>query len=163
MSKFGEVNYDLGICQLRHPTHDDAKLLSVELAKIEPWKTLGSTPQEFEEGFQSQNTSTNTYAVVVNENPVGIISVRYPWLLGPYLGFLGFIPEAQGKGLGKAVMNWLEETAKKHLARNIFICVSDFNHDAQAFYKACGYSKAADLDGLIVDEHSEFLLRKRLS
>lgn len=163
MSKFGEANYDLGICQLRHPTHDDANLLSHELAKIEPWKTLGSTPQEFEEGFQSQSTSTNTYAVLSHEKPVGIISVRYPWLLGPYLGFLGVIPEAQGKGLGKMLMNWLEETAKEHTARNIFICVSDFNHDAQAFYKSCGYTKAANLDGLIIDEHSEFLLRKRLS
>lgn len=163
MSKFGEANYDLGICQLRHPTHEDAKFLSVELAKIEPWKTLGSTPQEFEQGFQSQTTSTNTYAIIFKQKPVGIISVRYPWLLGPYLGFLGVIPEAQGKGLGNALMSWLEETAKEHTARNVFICVSDFNHAAQAFYKSCGYTKAADLNGLIVDEYSEFLLRKRLS
>lgn len=163
MSKFGEASYDLGMCQLRHATAEDAKVLSVELAKIEPWKTLGSTPQEFEEGFQSQTNSTNTYSVIFEEKPVGIISVRYPWLLGPYLGFLGVIPEAQGRGLGKALMDWLEETAKKHSARNVFICVSDFNHDAQAFYNDCGYYVVADLDGLIVDEHSEFLLRKRLS
>ena len=163
MNGFGEINYDLDICQLRHATKDDAKVLSVELAKLEPWNTLGLTPKEFEEGFQSQTTSTNTYAVIFEEKPVGIISVRYPWLLGPYLGFLGIIPEAQGKGLGKVLMTWLEETAKHHLARNVFICVSDFNHDAQAFYKSCGYIKVTELDGLIVDEYSEFLLRKRLS
>lgn len=163
MSKFGEASYDLDMCQLRHATKKDAKLLGVELAKIEPWKTLGSTAQEFEQGFQSQTNSTNTYAVIIEEKPVGIISVRYPWLLGPYLGFLGVIPEAQGKGLGKVLMNWLEDTAKEHSARNVFICVSDFNDAAQAFYKSCGYIKVANLDGLIVDEYSEFLLRKRLS
>jgi len=163
MSKFGAVSYDLEVCQLRHVTRLDAKVLSVALAKIDPWKTLGSTPTEFEEGFQSQTHSTNTYAVILEDRPVGIISVRYPWLLGPYLGFLGFVPEAQGKGLGGALMNWLEEMAQEHSARNVFICVSDFNHEAQAFYKSFGYEKVADLDGLIVDEHAEFLLRKRLS
>lgn len=163
MSKFGDATYDLSSCRLRHPTSSDAKILSEKLAKIEPWKTLKSTPQEFEEGFQSHSSSTNTYAVIVEGEPVGIISVRYPWLLGPYLGFLGIIPQAQGKGLGKVLMNWLEETAKEHSARNIFICVSDYNADAQAFYQSCGYVKVADLDGLIVDEYAEFLLRKRLS
>ncbi len=163
MSKFGESNYDLATCQLRHATQADAKFLGKELAKIDPWKTLKSTPQEFEEGFQSQSTSTNTYAVISQEKPVGVISVRYPWLLGPYLGFLGIIPEAQGSGLGKVLMNWLEETAKEHSARNVFICVSDFNKDAQVFYKSCGYQEVANLDGLIVDEYAELLLRKRLS
>jgi len=163
MSKFGEATYDLDICQLRHATPEDARFLAIELAKIEPWKTLKSTPEEFESGFQSQSISTNTYAVLIENNPVGVISVRYPWLLGPYLGFLGIIPDAQGKGLGKVLMNWLEETAKEHSARNIFICVSDFNKEAQAFYKSCGYLETANLEGLIVDQYAELLLRKRLS
>lgn len=162
MSKFGEKAYNLGMCQLRHVTKKDAKFLSVELASIDPWKTLGSTREEFEQGFQSQTNSTNTYAVIFEDNPVGVISVRYPWLLGPYLGFLGIIPQAQGKGIGKTLMNWLAETAHKHSARNIFICVSEFNHDAQAFYRACGYEKVANLEGLILDEYDEFLMRKRL-
>lgn len=163
MSKFGEAAYDLGACQLRYVTPTDASFLAGELVKIDPWKTLKSTPEEFEKGFQSQSSSTNTYAVIMNDKPVGIISVRYPWLLGPYLGFLGIIPEAQGRGLGKVLMNWLEETAREHSARNVFICVSDFNQDAQAFYSSCGYDKVANLEGLIVDEYSELLLRKRLS
>lgn len=163
MSKFGEAAYDLGACQLRHVTPKDASFLAGELVKIDPWKTLKSTPEEFDEGFQSQSSFTNTYAVIMNDKPVGIISVRYPWLLGPYLGFLGIIPKAQGRGLGKVLMNWLEETAREHSARNIFICVSDFNQDAQAFYRSCGYDKVANLEGLIVDEYSELLLRKRLS
>jgi len=89
MSKFGDATYDLSSCRLRHPTSSDAKILSEKLA-----------------------SSTNTYAVIVEGEPVGIISVRYPWLLGPYLGFLGIIPQAQGKGLGKVLMNWLEFSQK---------------------------------------------------
>ncbi len=162
MSKFGEKAYNLGMCKLRHTTASDAKLLSVTLSKIDPWKTLGSTPNEFEQGFQSQTSSTNTYTVMFEGKPVGIISVRFPWLLGPYLGFLGVIPDAQGKGIGKTLLNWLDETARAHSSRNIFICVSEFNHDAQAFYKACGYKKVANLEGLILDEYDEFLMRKRL-
>ncbi len=163
MSGFGEVSYDLGICQLRKPTADEAEYLGEEFTKIEPWKTLRSTANGLKDGFLYQDTSTNTYAVIVNDEAIGVISVRYPWLLGPYLGFLGLIPSAQGKGLGKVLMAWLEENAKTHASGNIFICVSEFNHDAQEFYKSCGFSKVADLDGLIVDEHAELLLRKRLS
>lgn len=162
MSGFGEKYYDLGICQLRYPEPNDAAYLGTELAKIEPWKTLNSTPDEFEAGFQSQSEASHTYAVIFEGAPVGIISVRYPWLLGPYLSFLGMIPSAQNKGLGKTLMNWLEETSKIHSARNIFVCVSSFNHDAQAFYKTCGYKQEAQLDGLIVNEHAELLLRKCL-
>ncbi len=162
MSGFGAVSYDLGICQLRHASDQEADYLGCELSKIEPWKTLQSTASDLKQGFLFKDGSTHSYAVIYEQEPVGVISVRYPWLVGPYLGFLGFIPSAQGKGLGKAVMNWFEETAKIHSARNTFICVSDFNHDAQAFYNDCGYYIVADMDGLIVDEYSEFLLRKRL-
>ncbi len=163
MSGFGEESYDLGICQLCFPTPQDAQFLSKELVKIEPWKTLNSSEQGLIDGFQYQDSSTNTYSVMLDDKPVGIISVRYPWLVGPYLGFLGLIPSSQGKGLGKALMAWLEENAKAHSARNIFICVSDFNNEAYEFYKTCGFSKVANLDGLIVDGHGEFLLRKQLS
>ena len=163
MSGFGKATYDLNLCQLRFPNPEDAELLASVLSKIEPWKTLNSTADGLKKGFFHQDSSTHTYAVILDDEPVGIISIRYPWLLGPYLGFLGIVPQAQGRGLGKVLMNWLEETAKEHSARNIFICVSDFNKEAQNFYQSCGYEKVAHLDGLIVDQHAELLLRKRLS
>ena len=162
MTGFGENSYDLGICQLRHPTRDEAENLGLELSKIEPWKTLNSSPEGLMEGFLFQDSSTHTYAVIHEDSAVGMISVRYPWLVGPYLGFLGLIPASQGKGLGKALMVWLEETANALSARNIYICVSEFNPQAYDFYKNCGYQKVANLEGLIVDEYAEFLLRKRL-
>ena len=162
MSGFGEETYDLGVCQLCFPTVKDAEFLGQEFVKIEPWKTLNSSSKGLIDGFLYQDSATNTYSVIHESEAVGIISVRYPWLVGPYLGFLGLIPSSQGKGLGKVLMAWLEEKAKVHTARNIFICVSDFNSQAYEFYKACGYSKVANLDGLIVDNHGEFLLRKQL-
>ncbi len=162
MTGFGENSYDLGICQLRHPTKDEAQYLGLELSKIEPWKTLNSSPEGLMEGFLFRDSSTHTYAVYHEEIAVGIISVRYPWLVGPYLGFLGLVPKSQGLGIGKALMAWLEETAKVHSSRNIYICVSEFNPEAYDFYKKCGYNKVANLEGLIVDEYAEFLLRKRL-
>lgn len=163
MSGFGEASYDLGICRLSHPTNEEADYLSHELSKIEPWKTLNSSTQGLMDSFLYKDPSTHTYSVVYEKKPIGIISVRYPWLVGPYLGFLGFIPTSQGKGLGKVLMAWLEETARAHSARNIFICVSEFNPEAYGFYKACGYSKVANLNDLIIDDHAELLLRKRLS
>lgn len=162
MSKFGESHYQLATCSLRHATPQEAAFLGKEFEKIDPWKTLGTTKNDLEHYILNQD-HYDTYAVIADDKPIGMISIRFPWLLGPYLAFLGILPQAQGKGFGTTLMQWLEDTARIHKARNIFICVSDFNHDAQAFYASCGYRKVADLEGLVLDEYGELLLRKRLT
>jgi len=45
---------------------------------------------------------------------------------------------------------------------NVFICVSSFNQNAQAFYKKLEYVIVGGLKDYIVSGHSEILLRKTI-
>lgn len=162
MSGFSEANYDLGLCALQKPKKEAVDFLTSELVKIDPWKTIKTSPQVLANYFLNPEAGSFRYVVTENDKPVGLISVKSPWLLGPYLEFLGLISIAQGKGIGKALMEWLEEHAHLSKDKNIFICVSDFNHDALQFYQQFGYTKCGHLDDLSIEGKAEFLLRKRL-
>jgi ribosomal protein S18 acetylase RimI-like enzyme len=48
-------------------------------------------------------------------------------------------------------------------ARNIFLCVSDFNHRARILYERCGYKQVGVLENYVVEGHAELLMRKRLN
>lgn len=85
------------------------------------------------------------------------------WLRGPYIQFLGFIPEHQGHGLGTRVLEKLECDARAEGARNLWVAASAFNANALRFYLRHGFERAAVLDGLIQDGIEEVLLRKRLA
>lgn len=163
MNGFGEAYHDLGICQLRCPKKEEVEFLAAELVKIDPWKTLKTSSEVLINHFLKQETGGFKSTVIVDNKPVGLISIKSPWLLGPYLEFLGLIPVVQGKGVGKALMLWLEKTTRLSKDKNIFICVSDFNNDAYEFYKQFGYIKCGHLDDLSIEGKAEFLLRKRLS
>ncbi len=163
MSGFDQDSYDLGICQLKPPTKDEALKLANELSLIDPLKTLGTAIEPTAAHFAGKSDNACRMAIFVGDALSGIICVKTNWLVGPYVDFVGLLPTAQGQGIGKSVFNWLEEEAVKSKARNLFLCVSDFNHGAIAFYQKLGFKECAQLDALIVDNHGELLMRKRLS
>ncbi len=49
----------------------------------------------------------------------------------------------------------------QNLSNYLWTLVSSFNHKAQQFYKKMGFIKVGQLDDLIVEDYSEFLLRKQ--
>ncbi len=49
------------------------------------------------------------------------------------------------------------------LASNLWTTVSDFNESARAFYARLGFQEVSELPGLVSDDASEFLLRRRLT
>ncbi len=54
------------------------------------------------------------------------------------------------------------EQARAAGDRNLWVCASDFNAAGIMFYERHGFSRVADLDGLVRDGRTEVLLRKRL-
>ncbi len=162
MSGFEDEEYQLEGCRLVFPTRPQAEFLAEELSQIDPWKSLGTSVQLLADHFGVKEAGSSQFAVFVDENPMGFISVKRRWLLGPYLEFVGLLPSVQGKGLGKVLLRWFEEQAGISKARNLFLCVTCFNHGAIRFYEDAGFEKCAELEGLIQDGTSELLMRKRL-
>jgi len=162
MSAFNQETYAFDNCKLKMPTKEAAKMLSRAFTEIEPWKTLKTDRVRMEKYFIHNPEGVCRRIVVVNSEAVGMVCIKQEWLVGPYLEFLGLLPAAHRQGIGKTIMNWFEEEAVKSKARNLFLCVSSFNENAIAFYKSLGFKKNAQLEGLIIDNHDEILMRKRL-
>lgn len=100
------------------------------------------------------------YRVEVGGVEAGAVSVRHPWLKGPYLEFLALLPRFQGQGIGAGLLAWFEQEALRLGARNLWVCASSFNAGALRFYARRGFRPAATLPGLVADGYDEILLRK---
>lgn len=162
MSGFNQEVYAFDNCKLKMPTEETVAMLAKAFTEIEPWKTLKTDRIRMEKYFIQNPEGACRRIVMVNSEVVGMVCIKQEWLVGPYLEFLGLLPAAHRKGIGKTVMNWFEEEAKKSKSRNLFLCVSSFNENAIAFYKSLGFKNCAQLEDLIVDNYDEILMRKRL-
>ena len=92
----------------------------------------------------------------------GVICIRYPWLLGPYIELLGLKPEYRGLGIGRQIIEWAEKEARRE-SKNLWVLSSSFNLDALEFYKKRGFFNIGVIEGLVNSKYDEILLRKCLS
>ena len=97
--------------------------------------------------------------MIDDDGPRGIALVRTPFLAGDYLELLAVAADARGRGLGARLLAHVEDTVFAR-ARNLFVCVSDFNRPARRFYRSRGYLRAGRLDDLLIAGSAEILLRK---
>jgi diamine N-acetyltransferase len=145
-------------------TPDEAAGLARQMASIPPWSTYGVNPGHLEGLFRGIAGGAATLALRRPGElaPLGVAVVRSPWLLGPYMQFLGLAPHVHGQGLGTRVLSWMQAEATSAGSRNIWICAAGFNEGAQRLYTRFGFKPVATLDDLIIDGVAEVLMRKRL-
>lgn len=77
----------------------------------------------------------------------------------PYLHIIAVKEKYRGKGIGTALLGYLEELAFE-TANKIFLVVADFNPDAKRFYEANGYRQAGEIPGLYRPGITEYLMMK---
>jgi ribosomal protein S18 acetylase RimI-like enzyme len=95
------------------------------------------------------------------ESKQGIILLQPSGLAGsPYVGAIAVAAEARGKSVGGQLLAFAEK--QYPAARNIFLCVSEFNSGAIALYKRVGYEQVGVLKDYVVEGHDELIMRKRL-
>ena len=136
--------------------------LATSFAAIDPWARYAYQPTRLAAFFSGSEPSAPRYALYADGNIAGVVGLKLDWLRGPFLQFLGILPEAQGQGLGSSVLAWIELEARRGGHGNLWVTASDFNVRALDLYRRHGYEETARLDGLVNDEHAEILLRKRL-
>lgn len=140
----------------------DAEGLAARFAAIDPWAAYGFPASELAAYFARIEAGAPRFAIRAGANIAGVAGMRLAWLKGPYLQFLGILPEYQGQGIGGAVLDWLDRGARAGLGRNVWVCVSEINASGMAFYERHGFERVASLDDLVRDGYAELLLRKRL-
>jgi diamine N-acetyltransferase len=110
--------------------------------------------------LMTRNDGSVRYVIEADGKEAGVISLRSPWLKGPYLELLAIFPKFQGRGIGTKLLHWMEQEAVQHGARNLWVCASTFNTGALRFYERHGFTQIAALFGLVDDNSDEILLRK---
>jgi diamine N-acetyltransferase len=151
----------LGRCSLCHLTVEAAQPLSVALAEMDPWLTLGYQSEGLFRYLTRSDAGLARYAVFATGELSGIVCVRHPWLCGANLELFAILPGFQGAGMGAELMDWLTEEARL-LGSNLWTTVSSFNTAAQRFYARCGFETVVRIEDLVKPGYDELLLRRRL-
>ena len=127
--------------------------------QIEPWVTLGADVAKMEAYFRRLLGTGEAFVALVGDEVVGFVTITMGFLRGGYIRRLAVKKEYRGQGIGAQIMTFIE----KHISAsysNVFLCVSASNPRARSFYQKLGYQIVGELPDLIVENDSEYLLRK---
>jgi ribosomal protein S18 acetylase RimI-like enzyme len=124
----------------------------------EPWITFGYGDPDAE-AIARSSAADNLIVARADDRVVGFALSTPGILLGEYLKLLAVEPERRTGGIGRRLMAELESRA---FARwpNVYLCVSDFNAGARAFYRRIGYEEVGALNDLLLPGKAEILMRK---
>ena len=140
----------------------EAAQAGVLCASMDPWARYPVTAAQLTSFFAQIEPGAPRFAIRVDGVLEGAVAVRSAWLYGPYIQTFALARGVQGRGVGTAVMAFIEREARRVDARNLWVAASDFNDGAHRFYARLGFQRIAELDALVRDDRTEVLLRKRL-
>jgi GNAT superfamily N-acetyltransferase len=140
----------------------EAETLGSAFAAIDPWASYPYPASALTAYFAKDEPGAPRFSLCAGCELAGAVGLRLDWLRGPYVQFLGLVPTYQGRGLGKAVLDWIEHEARALAQCNLWVLASDFNSGALRFYERQGFARVAALEALVTEGRTEILLRKRL-
>ncbi|MEY4386160.1 MAG: hypothetical protein RLY20_1443 [Verrucomicrobiota bacterium] len=136
---------------------EEARFCAAFISNSEPWLTLGFI---FDQAVQRlTNPDREVFVATVDGQIVGALVLDLAGLLNGYVQILAVAPSWRSQGIGQQIVAWAEERIFRQ-SPNVFLCVSSFNHQAQQFYLRLGYQNVGELPDLLVNGHSEILMRK---
>ena len=105
----------------------------------------------------------NLLFVVEYEKTIAGFAWAHPrgaFLCAPYLRFISVRFDMQGKGIGKLLLEEYENRTR-HIQKDFFLLVSDFNAGAIQFYTKHGYERVGILPDFSVIGVNEILMIKK--
>ncbi len=136
-------------------------LIAATLASIDPWLTLNYHAADLQTYLTKQDPALTRWKIVHQDRMAGVICVRNPWLIGPYIELLAIFPDFQKLGLGREIIDLLVAVSKAN-SKNLWAVVSDFNEPARRFYRQNCFVEIGTLDDLVQLGNQEILLRRIL-
>lgn len=112
-------------------------------------------------GSEKDNQEAESiHAMAVNENNevLGVCRLQYNSATEAQLRFMGVVDEAQGLGIGRLLIDYMEQKAKKHGTTTMIL---QARANAVDFYKKCGYS-VKEKTFLLWDLIQHYLMTKEL-
>jgi GNAT superfamily N-acetyltransferase len=107
--------------------------------------------------------AAGTVVARIDGKVVGVAIFRDDGLMPvpAYLRILAVKESSRGRGVGRALLRYVEERAFQR-GPNLFLCCVDRNVDARRFYEREGYTMVGPLPNLIAPGITEVLFRKTL-
>jgi ribosomal protein S18 acetylase RimI-like enzyme len=159
-SDFSAPPIDLGEARLLALEAGVCEPLAGAIVAMPPWSSVAYPKEQMTRFLATPAAGTSRYAVEVGGVAAGAVSVRSPWLKGPYLELLAILPAFQGNGVGAKILAWFEVEGLRVGARNLWVCATSCNARALRFYARHGFQPVATLPGLVADGYDDILLRK---
>jgi ribosomal protein S18 acetylase RimI-like enzyme len=145
-------------------------LLSTDIPSIARW--VAETPL-----WQRYNVTAEVFAKRLRDGletgatiyvaEQSSVVVGFLWLVergafnrSGYVQLIGVRPDVRSGGVGRALMEFAEKQIFAQ-GRDMFLLVSDFNSDAQKFYRRLGYQKVGQLDDYVILGVSELIFWKK--
>lgn len=148
---------------IRSMTPDDIPACARWIAETPLWQRYGVTEQSIGERLRAGLAKAAMIFVAERANQV----VGFIWMVergafnrSGYVQLVGVCPGARGCGIGRALMEFAERQLFAQ-SREIFLLVSDFNTDAQRFYRRLGYRQVGKLEDYVIPGVSELIFWKR--
>lgn len=164
---FAAENYELAVAGARLSLGplppSDAAALGQAFAAMDPWASYAYPADAIASYLAGTEIDGLRFLLRVDGEVAGALGLQTVWLRGPYIRFLAILPTFQGRGLGTAILMWIEDEARKAEQRNLWVVASQINTGAIRFYEHHGFKQAAQFDGLAYDDRIEILMRKQLA
>jgi len=140
---------------------DDLAAVIRLLTDLDPWKRLNYNASDWDRLFEMPMQGREAFVMEAGGSVVGVAVLRQRFLFGDYLELFAIAVSVQGRGYGRALLAHLERVVF-HRAKNLFVSVSDFNHQARRFYERNGYTEIGPILHLLIPGSAEILLRKTI-
>ncbi len=136
--------------------------IAAELARMDPWLTLGYSAEILLRSLNAEHPDLTRYLAVRDGETLGLAVVRHPWLRGAYIELFAVLPRAQGQGVGRAILDFVEASYRGRCG-NLWLLVSAFNAVARRFYARSGFVPIGAIPELVTAGQDEILMRKVLT
>lgn len=159
---FAPHRHDLGDAVALVPIPPEAvDELARRTVAIDPWARLGVAAAAMAVRIAAPSDGARRFAITRAGAIVGWVSIRHPFMRGPYLETIALFPEARRGGIARRVIDWMGREVAGREA-DLWLCVTEWNDDARAAYRALGFEEVGRLPDLVAPGVCEIFMRKRL-
>jgi ribosomal protein S18 acetylase RimI-like enzyme len=142
-------------------TADERDWAARLMAGSDPWIRLRRGYQQCLAAVQPQ-PDNEVFVAREDGTAVGFVLLRPRGVAGsPYLVSIAVAPGARGRGVGSALLAFVEQRYRP-AHRHLFLCVSSFNVEARRLYERHGFRQVGEFPDYVIDGASEVLMHKRL-
>jgi ribosomal protein S18 acetylase RimI-like enzyme len=148
---------------IRPMTAEDARIIASWMVTLPLWQRYQVKAEAAQAQFE-RALDTEDILLVADQDER---AVGFTWCLpkggfglSAYLKLIGV--RHAGAGIGVALLDETERRARD-ISKDMFLLVSDFNLDAQRFYRRQGYEQIGAVPGYVLPDVAELIFRKRLS